>query len=356
MDYFRNSKGRGSSSNEESRFHSVSYTPDLADAGWVEEDDLPNVRTEFFPDTTRTILSKNNSPDIGFTYSINPYRGCEHGCVYCYARPTHEYLGHSAGLDFESKIYFKAEAPRLLRKEFMSQKWKPEVVAISGITDCYQPAERRFQLTRECLKVFAEFRNPVALITKNFLVTRDLDILQELAKDRLVAVTLSITTMSSDLARKLEPRTSSPERRIKAIETLAKAGIPVGVNIAPVIPGLNDSEIPVILKRAADMGATSAGYVPVRLPHSVKDLFCNWLEENFPEKRKKVLHAIQDIRGGNLYTAEFGSRMTGEGERAMQIHNVFQLFSRKFGLQKKEFRLSTSSFRRPGDQLSLLAD
>lgn len=354
MEYYKRAKGRGTTSNHDSRFHTLNHFPDTSESGWLDEEDLPHFRTEFLPDTSRSILSKNSSPDIGFSYSLNPYRGCEHGCMYCYARPTHEYLGHSAGLDFETKIYFKAQAADLLRKEFLSPRWKPQVVAMSGITDCYQPAERKFQLTRACLQVFLEFKNPVSLITKNFLITRDVDILSALAKENLCSVSLSITTLDAELGRKLEPRTSSPVSRLRAIETLAKVGVPTSVNIAPVIPGLNEQEVPSILKAAADAGATSAGYVPIRLPYSVKDLFADWLQKHYPDRAKKVLHSIQEIRGGSLYQSEFGKRMQGEGERAQQMQNVFELFSRKFGLVRKHFELSTDKFERPGDQLSLL--
>ncbi|MEK6555881.1 MAG: PA0069 family radical SAM protein, partial [Bdellovibrionota bacterium] len=284
--------GRGAPSNVTHRFSSDKLEVDGDFYDGLDEDDKPLLRTEFFNDASKSIVSQNDSPDIGFRYSINFYRGCEHGCIYCYARPTHEYLNLSAGLDFESKIFVKAKAPELLREKLNSPKWQPELIVMSGVTDCYQPAERNFQLARKCLEVLNEFKNPIAIITKNSLVTRDIDILKELSAADCAHVTISVTSLNNDLARRMEPRTSSPAARLKAIEDLAKASIPVGVNVAPVVPGLSDQEIPQILKAAADAGATSASWVPVRLPYSVKDLFAQWLEVHYPEKKQKVLSAI----------------------------------------------------------------
>src|SRR3954471_3611843 len=255
---------RGAASNPANRFEKIYLEPDEE---WnPDEDPLP--RTQFFRDRTSTIISYNDSPDVGFEASVNPYRGCEHGCIYCYARPTHEYLGFSSGLEFESKIMVKMEAPKLLREALSSPKWEPKVIAMSGVTDCYQPVERRLKLTRGCLEVLASFRNPVAIITKNHLVTRDVDFLAELAKYDAVAVFISITTLDSELRRVMEPRTSPPSARLAAVKTLAKAGVPVGVLMAPVVPGLTDHEMPALLSAAAEAGARYAGYVTLRLPYA----------------------------------------------------------------------------------------
>jgi DNA repair photolyase len=271
-------QGRGSASNPVNRFEKLHFEAD--------PDTEPEVQsapgTQFLRDKTVSILSHNDSPDVGFDTSINPYRGCEHGCIYCYARPTHEFLGLSAGLDFESKILIKEEAPALLRQALSSPKWKPRVIAMSGVTDCYQPIERRLKLTRGCLEVLAECRQPVCIITKNFLVTRDSDLLQELARHQAVCVTISVTTLEADLARVMEPRTSMPKQRLAAITALARAGVPVGVNVAPVIPGLTDHEILRIIQAATGAGAQFAGYTVVRLPYAVKDLFEQWLANHAP--------------------------------------------------------------------------
>lgn len=351
MSVFKKVKGRGSIQNQTSRFHQDKYIPDLSDYGWLEEEDLPQVRTEFFTDRSKTILAKNNSPDICFTYSINPYRGCEHGCSYCYARPTHEYLGMSAGLDFESKIFVKKDAAQLLRKQLMSKAWKPEAIFISGVTDCYQPAEREFKITRSLLEVLNEFKNPVGLITKNKMICRDVDLFEEMARENRVSICISLTTLDADLARKLEPRTSTPRARLSAIEVLSKAGVPVSINMAPIIPGLTDHEIPTLLKAASEAGAVSAGYVPVRLPYSVKDHFSEWLETHYPNRKNKVLRAIEDFRDGKLNDSNFGSRMQGMGKRAEHIANTFRIFKKKFELNKEAPPLNTSLFQRPGDQL-----
>ncbi|RYZ78787.1 MAG: PA0069 family radical SAM protein, partial [Proteobacteria bacterium] len=278
-------------------------------------------------------------------------RGCEHGCAYCYARPTHEYLGYSAGLDFESKIFVKEKAPELLANALMKKSWQCEPIAMSGVTDCYQPLERVKQITRGCLEVLNKFKNPVYLITKNHLVLRDLDLLKEMASWNGAMVFLSITSLDPDLIRVLEPRTSHPVSRLKAIEELAKAGVHVGVNVAPVIPGLTDHEMPAILKAAADAGAVSAGYTPVRLPLAVSPLFEEWLEVHRPLKKEKVLGLIRDVRGGKLNDANFGSRMRGEGAVADSLNQMFRLYTRKFGLNEKKISLSCEHFHRPGDQL-----
>lgn len=351
-------RGRGAISNTTGRFEKFQTVFDEDGKTQIFQDEDPQevlptkIKTEFFKDTSRTIVTENDSPDIGFRYSMNFYRGCEHGCAYCYARPTHEYLGLSAGLDFESKIFVKENAPELLREKLMSKRWEPESIFISGITDCYQPAERKFELTRRCLQVLAEFRNPVGIITKNALVTRDIDILSDLAKDDLAVVFLSVTTLDSELGRQLEPRTSSPRARLQAIEALSKAGIPVGVNVAPVIPGLTDHEMPKILQAAKDAGARMAGYTPLRLPYSVSTLFTEWLEANRPEAAAKILGQIREMRGGKLNDKEFHSRMRGTGPKAEQMNQMFHMFANRLGLNKKDFHLRTDCFRRPGDQMS----
>jgi DNA repair photolyase len=343
-------RGRGSGSNPPNRFERRILVPDPEAA----DPDAPLPRTQFLKDAARTIIARNDSPDVGFETSINPYRGCEHGCVYCYARPFHEFLGYSAGIDFETKILVKEEAPRLLREELASPRWKPQVIAMSGVTDCYQPAERKFGLTRGCLEVLAEFRNPVVIITKNYLVTRDIDLLSELARHHAAAVVLSITTLDAELVRKMEPRTSAPARRLAAIAALAEAGIPAGVNVAPVIPGLTDSEVSAILKAAAKAGASFAGHTIVRLPHAVKDLFEKWLEDHYPQRKDKVLHRIRGVRGGALNDPRFISRMAGEGVYAEQISALFELSRKKAKLASQPPGLSAEAFRvPPGPQLTL---
>jgi DNA repair photolyase len=343
-------RGRGAASNPPNRFDRITLERDI---DWNPEED-PAPRTELLRDLSQTIITYNDSPDIPFRASVNPYRGCEHGCSYCYARPFHEYLGFSAGLDFETKIMVKENAPELLRKELSSQKWQPQVLAMSGVTDCYQPVERKLRLTRRCLEVLAECRNPVVVITKNSLVTRDLDLFQELSRHNAVSVTLSVTTLDADLARAMEPRTSSPRQRLKAVEMLAKAGVRVGVNVAPIIPGLTDHEVLSIVQASADAGAQFAGYTVVRLPHAVKDLFEQWLGEHAPGKKEKVLNRIRSMREGKLNTSEWGARMHGDGIFADQIAQSFTVACRKAGLIGDGFQLSTAAFRRPaGPQLAL---
>jgi DNA repair photolyase len=338
-------KGRGAGSNPTNRFERVAVE--------LEVPSPDRVPTEILQDGSRSIIATNDSPDVGFSASINPYRGCEHGCIYCYARPSHEYLGFSAGLDFESRIMVKEDAPELLRKELSSPRWVPKTVALSGNTDCYQPTERKLEITRRCLAVFAELRNPVAVITKNELVTRDIDHLQALAEHQAVAVALSITTLDGELARRMEPRASHPRDRLKAIERLAAAGIPVSVMVAPVVPGITDHEIPRILEAAAAAGARTAGYVVLRLPGAVAGLFESWLEEHFPDRKDKVLNRVREMRGGKIYDSSFGSRMRGEGVFAEQIRTTFETFRRRHGLDQRIPELSTAAFRRPGQQLSL---
>jgi DNA repair photolyase len=336
-------RGRGSSDNPSNRFENTYLDYDLD----KQTGQKPSQQTKLYPGDTQEVLSKNESPDIPFTYALNPYRGCEHGCIYCYARPFHEYLGFSAGLDFESRIMVKYDAAEKLRSEFVSKGWRPESITMSGVTDPYQPIERTLKITRGCLEVFAEARNPVGIITKNYLVTRDIDLLRELSAYNAVHVTLSITTLDRDLARVMEPRTSQPFRRLEAIERLAKAGVSVGVNVAPIIPGLTDHECADILKAARDAGALHAGYTIVRLPYGVKDLFSEWLDQHFPDRKGKVLNRIRDIRGGKLYESSYGKRFHGEGEFANQIRSLFHIQTKKLGLNEQPLHLSTENFRRP---------
>ena len=332
-------KGRGSAENPTSRFERLHYAED------PDVDAQQTRKTQILRDPTRGILAFNQSPDIPFDVSLNPYRGCEHGCVYCYARPTHEYLGFSAGLDFETKILAKERAPELLRRALSARSWKPQTIAVGAATDPYQPVERRLEITRRCLSVFAEFRNPVALITKSALVTRDADLLADLAGDRAAAVRVSITTLDPALHRILEPRASAPHRRLAAVESLADAGIPVSVMVAPVIPAINDHEIPAILEAAGAAGACSASYIMLRLPHGVKDLFDAWLERHFPDRRKKVLNRLRAVHGGKLYDSTYGSRMRGSGPFAEQVRAMFELACRRHGLHGPGPELSTAAFR-----------
>ena len=330
--------GRGAISNPPNRFEKIELT-------WEEESG--SVPTEYYLDTTKSILSENDSPDVNFRFSVNPYRGCEHGCIYCYARPTHEYLGFSAGIDFESRIMVKKNAPHLLEKAFQSRSWRAQTVALSGATDPYQPAERQLELTRRCLELFLEYRNPVQIITKNSLITRDADILRDLARKRLVFVHFSITSLDAKLVRIMEPRAAAPARRLEALETLALEGIPVGVNTAPIIPGLNDEEIPAVLGECASRGARSAAYILLRLPGAVEPLFSQWLEKNLPLRAAKIMGQLPQVRSGKLSDSRFGSRMSGEGPMAESIRDLFQMTCQKLHLNEKPILLSTDQFRRP---------
>ena len=346
-------KGRGTPHNPTNRFETIAYQPDpdMPDA----DPDQPGPKTRLLRDPSRTILSYNTSPDVGFRVSLNPYRGCEHGCVYCYARPTHEWLGFSAGLDFETKLMVKQDAPHLLDKALAAPAWQPQPIFFSGITDAYQPVERQLELTRGCLRVLAAYHNPVCIVTKSALVTRDCDLLAQLAEDRAAWVAVSLTTLKAELARHLEPRASTPARRLAAIAALAEAGIPVGVMIAPIIPGLTDHEIPALLKAAAQAGARFAGHTIVRLPYGVAELFSQWLEDYYPERKNKVLNRIRSMRQGKLNDARWKIRMRGEGVLAESIHDLFAAMSRKAGLDRPFPQLSTAAFRRPGQthQLAL---
>ena len=341
----KNFKGRGAGFNPANRFEKIEFELAEEEIGSVEKP-----RTEFYRDSSRTILTYNDSPDTGFEVGINPYRGCEHGCVYCYARPSHEFLGLSAGLDFETQIFVKENAPELLRKELGKKKWEPQTIAISGNTDCYQPAEKHFKLTRKCLEVLRDFRNPAGIITKNHLITRDIDILSELASFNAILAVISVTTLDQKLAGLMEPRTSRPFLRLKAIEELTAAGIPVMVLIAPVIPGLTDHEIPEIIKNTVNAGAKRAAYVMLRLPYAVSDLFTDWVESHYPDRKNKILNRIKSVRKGKLNSAEFGKRMKGEGIFARQVKDLFELSCKKNGIFKSKIELSTEHFRNPDDK------
>jgi len=344
-------KGRGSQSRVPNRFGALHAESDLEQVQFDDEylDELSHPRTEFIADDSRNVISENDSPDVPFRYSLNPYRGCEHGCAYCYARPTHEYFGLSAGLDFETKIFVKERAPELLRDWLNRSDWQPEMIAFSGVTDCYQPAERRYQLTRRCLEVALEARQPIGIVTKNALVLRDLDILAAMAESGIVHVRLSVTTLDASLANTLEPRTSTPEARLGAIGELSAAGVPASVMVAPVIPGLNDSEIPKLLEAAAEAGAKSAGYILLRLPLTVRPVFLEWLEQHEPTRMSRVESYVRSTRDGRLNETGFGRRMRGSGPIADQIKKTFEVFSRRYGLDEKPKPLDTSQFRPPRD-------
>lgn len=352
-------RGRGARENPTSRFDQQSYVTEQEDyQALAEQEDITDgiqKQTCVHMDTAKSVISMNDSPDVGMEASVNPYRGCEHGCIYCYARPTHEYLGLSAGVDFETQIYAKPNAAELLAKELSSKNWKPKVFMLSGVTDCYQPTERKMKLTRACLEVLNEFRNPASIVTKNHLVTRDIDIFKQMNEWYGIGVLLSITTLDGHLARHMEPRASQPHMRLRAVEMLAKHDIPVGIMIGPVLPGLTDHEIPAILKAAADAGAKRAHYTMLRLPYGVKDLFQTWLRDHYPDKADKVLNHVRDTRGGKLYESEFGTRMRGAGHYADNINDIFTLYKNKYGLNRRFPSLSTAHFRRNArdKQLSL---
>jgi DNA repair photolyase len=343
--------GRGALSNESSRYDSGKRIR-TAD-GWesevssTEDDELPPLRTSLTRDATRTILARNASPDIAFDRSINPYRGCEHGCIYCFARPTHAYLGLSPGLDFETKILFKPDAAKLLVAELASPKYRPDVVAMGTNTDPYQPVERELKITRQILRVLSDFNNPVGIVTKGHLVTRDIDILGDMAKRNLAEVFLSVTTLDKELARVMEPRASAPHRRLAAIKALSEAGVPTGVMTAPMIPGLNDHEMEAILEAAKGAGATRAGFTVLRLPLEIKDLFQEWLRQHRPDRAERVLSLIRQMRGGALYQSQFGLRMRGDGPIADILNARFAVAVKRLELNLVRYRLDASRFRVP---------
>ena len=341
--------GRAARKGPPNRFESTRVEDDFEHLELTDE--LPTgrrkVATEFLEDTTNTILSENKSPDISFRWSINPYRGCEHGCAYCYARPTHEYLGFDAALDFETKVMVKYRAAELLKNELARSSWAGEPIAISGVTDCYQPAEKRFRLTRGCLQVMHDANQPAMIVTKNALITRDIDLLAPMAARNVVNASISLTTLDANLARSMEPRTSTPEARLRAMRALSEAGVPVQVMVAPVIPGLNDREIPALLDAAHKAGATAASYVLLRLPLTVEPVFLQWIEDNYPLAVERVVAHIRRTREGKLNSGQFGQRMRGEGPYAEQIASVFKVFKRKTGLDRRLPRLDRSQFTPP---------
>lgn len=342
-------RGRATSIDPDNRFESTGLRMDgeFLDHQAAEGESVRQVQTQVLADKSKSLINRVDSPDVPFNWSMNPYRGCEHGCIYCYARPTHEFLGFSCGLDFETKIMAKHDAPSLLRSELAAAKWQPDTIALSGNTDCYQPVERQFELTRQCLQVLLECRNPVGIITKNRLVLRDLDLLTQLASMNLVHVVISVTTLDNGLASNMEPRASAPAERLDTIRRLNEAGVPVSVLVAPVIPGLTDSEIPAILEAVADAGARSAGYVLLRLPHQVKTLFLTWLDENYPTKRESVESKIRQTRDGDLYDSTFGDRKRGTGVFAENIRSMFRVFGQRHGLLQPKLELDKDRFIRP---------
>jgi len=347
-------RGRGALTNDTGRFER--QTRSLVDDGWGLDDIAPPLRTEVISETARAILTRNTSPDLPFDRSINPYRGCEHGCVYCFARPTHAYMGLSAGLDFEAKLFAKPNAASLLAKELSRAGYKVAPIAMGTNTDPYQPIEQKYRITRAILEVLSDFNHPVTIVTKSVRVTRDLDILSDMAKRHLVKVALSVTTLNAKLARTMEPRASTPSRRFEAMKLLSEAGVPVGVMVAPIIPVLNDSEIEKILTGASYAGAQSAGYVLLRLPLEIKDLFADWLRENEPGKAEHVLSLIRSMRGGKDYDAQWGQRMRGTGPYAWQISRRFEIACNRLGLDRGGWKLDCNKFVVPGRgrQLALL--
>jgi DNA repair photolyase len=348
-------RGRGVQSNASGRYEPLARI--AFDDGWQRVEDLPPFKTTVTVDATRKIIARNDSPDISFDRSINPYRGCEHGCVYCFARPTHAYLGLSPGLDFESKLFVKPDAPKLLERELSAPGYSPRTIAIGTNTDPYQPIEREHQVMRRILEVLDRYGHPVGIVTKSALVLRDLDILARMAKRNLVKVGLSVTTLDGKLARLMEPRAATPARRLEALRQLTDAGVPTLAMVAPVIPALNDSEIERILDAAAAAGVAEAGYVLLRLPLEVRDLFREWLMANFPDRYRHVFKLVRETRGGKDYDSTFGSRMTGGGPIAWMIGRRFELACDKLGLNKSRTRLSTEHFQPPRpatEQLRLL--
>ena len=345
MDYMT---GKGAQINTVNRFSKHHLSTEDSD-GLDEEMITSKPRTQVFYETPKKIISNNNSPDLKFMSSINPYQGCEHGCVYCYARSSHEYWGFSAGLDFESKIIVKPRAPELLEKEFLKSAYKPRVIMLSGNTDCYQPLEKKYKITRSLLEVFEKYRNPVGIITKNALITRDIDLLEQLAQHELVSVIFSITTLNEDVRRLLEPRTASASKKLKAIEMLSAKNIPVGIMNAPIIPGINHHETPKVLQAASNAGARFASYTVVRLNGEISKVFKDWLMKNFPDRASKVWNQVKELHDGKVNDTEFGRRIKGEGTIASSIKDLFEVSRRKYFKDNQEFKLSTHHFRNGGN-------
>jgi DNA repair photolyase len=352
----RRLRGRGALSNASSRYDRETRV--LVDDGWQnEEEELPPLKTEVMKDSSRTIITRNNSPDISFSQSINPYKGCEHGCIYCFARPTHAYLGLSPGADFESKLFAKPNAAELLARELSSPNYVPKVIAMGTNTDPYQPTEKRMRITRSILEVLREFNHPVGIVTKSALILRDLDILAPMAAEGLAKVAVSVTTLDRKLARTMEPRASTPPKRLETIRALTEAGVPTNVMFAPVIPALNDEELENVLTAAKDAGALSAGYVLLRLPLEIKDLFREWLEESFPDRAKHVMSLVRQMRGGKDYDSNWHTRMRGTGPYAALIARRFHIAVKRIGLNRESHPLVLNKFKRPpqlGEQLALL--
>lgn len=325
-------KGRGAQHNPHNRFKRFEYEPDDAYLEYcrLEEETDPAKRTRYIEVFPKTVLSKNDSPDVPFNYSINPYQGCEHGCTYCYARNSHEFWGYSAGLDFERVILVKKEAPKILETRFRSGKWKPQMIAFSGNTDCYQPAERRFGITRQMLELFWEYRHPVGIITKNSLILRDLDLLKKLNEKNLLRVSLSITTLNEDVRRVMEPRTATVKQRLKALEVLTDAGIPVSVNFAPIIPGINSHEVMDLVREVGARGASRVGYIMLRLNGQIGEIFSRWVKQAFPERAEKILNLVSEAHGGQLNDSRYGKRMSGEGKYADQIKELFRVANARY--------------------------
>jgi DNA repair photolyase len=346
-------RGRGASANPEGRFEPVRR--EGFDDGWDLEDELPSLPTEVIVEKPRTIIARNDSPDIGFDRSINPYRGCEHGCSYCFARPTHAFQGLSSGLDFETKIFAKPNAPELLERELRAAGYEPRTIALGANTDPYQPVERRFRITRGILEVLNRAHHPVGIVTKSALVTRDIDILSGMADRQLAKVAISVTTLDPRLARRMEPRAASPAKRLDTIRLLTEAGIPVSVLVAPVIPAINDHEIEAILEACARAGATEAGYVLLRLPHDLKDLMRDWLVEHYPDRLNRVFSLLQEARGGKDYDSTWRTRQTGVGPFAWMIGRRFEAASKRLGLNRRHLRLRTDLFAPPAKETGQLS-
>jgi len=350
-------RGRGAGANADGRYESVTH--EAFDDGWTAGDEAPApLRTTITAERARVIITRNDSPDIGFDRSINPYRGCEHGCIYCYARPAHAYMGLSPGLDFESKLFFKPEAARLLEREIAKRSYAAGVIHIGGNTDPYQPIERRLRVTRQVLEVLRRWNHPFSIITKSALIARDLDIIGPMGAERLARAAVSITTVDRKLARAMEPRAATPQRRFAAVRELSAAGVPAIVMFAPVIPGLNDHELEAVLESAAEAGAVGAGYVALRLPLEIKDLFRQWLEDHRPDRAQRVMSLVRQMRGGRDYDPQWGKRMKGEGPIAEMIGRRFAIAKRRFGLDRPLPSLDVSRFTRPPgaiDQMDLFA-
>lgn len=347
-------RGRGARSNASGRYES--QLREAFDDGWERDEELPPLRTTIEPERARTVITRNDSPDVGFSRSINPYRGCEHGCTYCYARPAHAYMGLSPGLDFETRLFFKPQAAQLLEAELCAPRYKPEIIHIGGNTDPYQPQERRLRITRSVMEVLTRFRHPFSIITKSALIVRDADLLGEMAGENLARVAISVTSLDRKLSRSMEPRAATPERRIEAIRRLSAAGVPVTVMFAPVIPGLNDHEMEAVMERCAEAGARNAGYVALRLPLEIKDLFREWLESDHPDRASRVMSLVRQMRGGRDYDVQWFRRMKGEGPIAELMSQRFAAAKRRFALDREPAPLDLTRFRVPpkaGDQMEL---